>query len=545
MYPKQLPPDCRSNAERKVFYALSDLLPDEYTVFYSVPMYRENQSCGGLADGEIDFLLAHPDSGLLVMEVKGGGIEHETETQQWFSTDYAGERHLIKNPFEQAKGYKYLLRDDLRRSRLTRNETYPMAHAVWFPDVNLRNQSLGLSVQIGKITLDASALPAAATVIPDLFQSLFKENSHSIPGDAGLKAIVDYLAPHWVFTPTLSAKFHDENREIAEATKGQYRVLSLLSHVSRALIAGCAGSGKTLLALEKAHRIAYTGDKVLLLCYNKKLAEWLQSQAVDGITVHHFHGFCTHMCHEAGHAVPSPDPQSDSSSFFEYELPEALMDALAETDQRFDAVIVDEGQDFLSSWWIPIQETLAEPVNGIFYIFFDDNQSIYITRQRFPFSGPLFTLLENCRNTQRIHQEVCRYYRGQEDIKCLGPEGRPMEIIGGNCVLTSLRNVVKHLIHEEELNPADIVILSPLGQRHSRIKEGYKIGNIFLSWNDTGANLSVHCSTIHGFKGLESPVIILCELEKAHAAKRKELLYVGMSRARNHLIVVQVSEEDV
>lgn len=539
MYPRQLPPDCRSNAERKVFCALRDLVPDDYTAFYSTPMYRKSQSHGGLGDGEIDFLLAHPDHGLVVVEVKGGGIAHEAATQQWFSTDFSGERHCIKDPFEQAKGYKYLLRDDLRSCPLTRKFRYPLAHAVWFPDVDLTRGKLGLSVQIEKIVLDSCALDAAEIAIPDLFHNGFGEKPQDIPGGAGLNAIVDYLAPHWAFAPTLSAKFHDENREISEATKGQYRVLSLLSRLPRALVTGCAGSGKTVLALEKAHRVAASGGKVLILCFNKKLAKWLQRQTVQGVVAHHFHGFCAQLCREVGHAVPSPDPQSDSSSFFEHELPEALMDALAETEQRFDAVLVDEGQDFVSSWWIPIQEALADPVNGTFYIFFDDNQSIYTTNQELPFSTPLFPLSENCRNTQSIHKKVSRYYIGQDDIKCLGPEGRPTETIPAEGVLATLQNTVKRLVHQEGLNPSDIVVLSPVGQQRSEIQEGYTIGNINLSWVDAGSNRTVHCSTIHGFKGLESPVIILCELERVHAEKRNELLYIGMSRARNHLILIQ------
>ena len=540
MYPRRLPADCRSNAERKVFCALRDLVPDDYTVFYSVPMYRESQSRGGLGDGEIDFLLAHPDQGLVVVEVKGGGITHETATRQWFSTDFSGERHPIKDPIEQAKSYKYLLRDDLRSCRLTGKFRYPLAHAVWFPDIDLKGRKLGFSTQIEKIILDAYALDNAGIAVPELCQNVFGENPPDTPpGGAGINALVGYLTPNWAFTPTLSARLHDENREISEATKGQYRVLSLLSRMSRALISGCAGSGKTLLALEKAHRIADSGGKVLLLCFNKKLAEWLQRQTVEGVVVNHFHGFCTQICREVGHAVPSPDPQSETSSYFEYELPEALMDALAETNQRFDAVLVDEGQDFLSSWWVPIREALADPIEGTFYIFFDDNQSIYTAKREFPFLAPLFPLSENCRNTQSIHGEVSRYYRGQEEIRCLGPDGRPMEIIASEGLLATLQKIVKRLVYQEGLSPSDIVVLSPVGQQRSQIQEGYTIGNLNLSWGSAGSHQTLHCSTIHGFKGLESPVIILCELERAHPEKRNELLYVAISRARNHLILVQ------
>ena len=543
MYPRKLLAGTQSNAERKVFGALRDLLSDEYTVFHSVPMYRQLQTTGGIGDGEIDFLLAHPKKGLLVVEVKGGGILHEASGKEWYTTDFSGDRHRIRDPFEQAKDYKYLLRDDLRACQLTRRFEYPIAHAVWFPDVDLLGRRLGLSVQIERITLDARALDAAGSAIPGLFTSALGDSSKEAPGAAGLTALVGYLAPHWEFSPTLAAKIHDENREIAEATKSQYGVLSLLSRVPRALVSGCAGSGKTILALEKAHRLAANGARVLLLCFNKKLAAWLRTQAIQRVEAHHFHGFCVHLCHEVGLATPTPDPHGDTSAFFKFELPDALMDALTQTERRYDAVIVDEAQDFLPSWWVPVQETLVDPANGTFYIFFDDNQAIYVKRPEFPFPGPLLSLTENCRNTQRIHREVAKYYGGADAVTCLGPEGRPLEILRADDVVRAVETVVKRLVHEEGLRASDITLLSPLGPSRSIIQEGQRIGNLHLSWGELGSGDTVHCSTIHAFKGLESPVILLCELDQVHVASRNELLYVGLSRARNHLVVVETDSK--
>ena len=218
------------------------------------------------------------------------------------------------------------------------------------------------------------------------------------------------------------------------------------------------------------------------------------------------------------------------------------MDALEQTEERYEAVIVDEGQDFLPSWWIPVQESLVDPENGTFYIFFDDNQSVYTKSPGFPFPDPVFQLDENCRNTQHIHREVSKHYRGEADITCLGPEGRPPDTVSTDNVSHGVQVTVKRLVHEEGLSPRDIILLSPLGSQRSQIGEGQRIGNLRLSWKELGQRDIVYCSTIHAFKGLESPVIILCELDHTHAAKRNELLYVGVSRARNHLIVISGRE---
>lgn len=109
MYPDSPLKGIRSNAERNVFYALKDLLPENYAVFHSVPIYRESDTRGGLLDGEADFIIACPDKGLLVIEVKGGGISFNGNTGKWMTIDANNDLHEIKDPFEQSKSYKYAL----------------------------------------------------------------------------------------------------------------------------------------------------------------------------------------------------------------------------------------------------------------------------------------------------------------------------------------------------------------------------------------------------------------------------------------------------
>jgi len=540
-YPDKPLKGTRSNAERKVFYALRDLLPDDYTIFHSVPIYRHSDTTGGILDCEADFIISNPGKGLLIIEVKGGGISFDSNQGSWISTDANHNQYNINNPFEQAKKCKYALLDDLRRCRLTRNFSYPLGHAAWFPDVDLGSSNLGLSSHIGKLTLDANALVNAAERIPQLFTDSLGTQNRPPPGSAGIEALVKYLAPNWQIEVTLSALLLQEEREIAEATKDQYRVISLLEKVTRALVSGCAGSGKTILALEKARRLAKTGARVLVLCFNKNLAAWMCScmSNCDFVDVFHFHGLCAHLCKEAGLPIPQPDPKS-TDSYFLYELPEALIDALGIIDNRYDALIVDEGQDFSPTWWIAVQELLASPEDDVFYIFFDDNQKLYNRDSEFPFSGPLFNLTENCRNTKAIHDAVMIHYNGEYSPTALGPKGREPEIVKAtnkSDVLEVLQGVLKHLVHEQNVSPKHITVLSPLNANNSFLEEGLRIGHLILSWRDNGDN-NIRCSTIHSFKGLESPIVVVVESDKAHSNSRDELLYVAFSRAKSHLVIV-------
>ena len=56
-------------------------------------------------------------------------------------------------------------------------------------------------------------------------------------------------------------------------------------------------------------------------------------------------------------------------------------------DRLFDPIIVDEAQDFEDTWWIPLPDLLKEPDNGVFYVFFDDNQRIYTQISNGPTGG--------------------------------------------------------------------------------------------------------------------------------------------------------------
>ena len=396
----------KSNAERKVFYSLKDLLSDEYTILHSVPVYRRSSKGSRLVDGELDFLLIHPDKGFIVIEVKGGGILRDSFTGQWKSVGADGQEHNIKDPYEQGKEYSFAILGDLKKQNTTLSFNYPVSHAAWFPDINVKGRDLGISVELSGITLDKNDLGKTATSIPSLFKTCLGDKNNLTPGIMGVKALCDYLAPSWEIRISLSSVIKAEQKIVYEATRSQYRILSLLQRHNRALICGAAGTGKTFIALEKAKRIIESneGKKVLLVCFNVRLSEKLKELVnfTSNIDVFHFHGLCVAMCQKSNIPIPQPDPIGPPETYFKHELPEALLDALCQVDDRYDALIVDEGQDFDSSWWMPLSETLKNPNDDIFYIFYDDNQMLYNRNINFPIHKDSFFLHENCRNTKQL-----------------------------------------------------------------------------------------------------------------------------------------------
>src|SRR5258708_1905834 len=102
MYPSTLDPQTKSGAEARLYNVLRDQLGPDYHVFYSVRWHGIDRKRNPY-DGEADFIIAHPRDGILVIEVKGGGIRYDPLTKKWFSRNYQGNEFEIRNPVDQAK----------------------------------------------------------------------------------------------------------------------------------------------------------------------------------------------------------------------------------------------------------------------------------------------------------------------------------------------------------------------------------------------------------------------------------------------------------
>jgi superfamily I DNA/RNA helicase len=218
-----------------------------------------------------------------------------------------------------------------------------------------------------------------------------------------------------------------------------------------------------------------------------------------------------------------------------------MMQAVDRLGAQYDAVVVDEGQDFHDNWWGPLQCMLRDEKQGIFYVFFDDNQNIYRVAQHVPLQLAPFPLTRNCRSTQHIHAQVMQFYRSDVSPIAIGPQGRPVEKYR-YADATELKRLLRQLLHrltiEEEVPAWDIVLLTPKGRQRSQLWSMGYLGNYSLTDEWTGTSGEVYCTTVHKFKGLESPVVILTEIDEADCKDLATVLYVGCSRARNHLVLL-------
>jgi superfamily I DNA/RNA helicase len=533
MFPDRLPDDVKSPAERLLYKEFEKQLSDDFAVFHEVS-WQVDALGNGAQDGEIDFVIACPQLGILVLEVKGGQICCNGTTGKWFSNNKS-----IKDPFKQACNNKYNMLGWLKEFDYWHQRWIPIGHAVALPDVEVNGWLPPHAPH--KIILDHTQLKNLSGWVTDVLDYYRHQDKCQGEFDAiSIKELENCISPSIDLKPLLGSTIEQEKQELIRLTEQQFRLLDFLGRRRRVAISGCAGSGKTLLAVEKACRLNEQGFSVLLTCFNKGLAESLKKAIgkKKNLHVYNFHALCNMLAIKAGFDLnPYQKYEYDKNLLFNEIYPKLLEDAANKLNWRVDAVIVDEGQDLGEKSWQALKSLLNDPEDGIFYYFYDDNQNIFDHHWKPPLEEAPFTLTENWRNTKQIHSYVLQFYKGQNSTIALGAEGYPVEI-QDYTTNSQLKNLLSGLLHrlvvKEKVAAKDIVILTT---RKMPLLENKLIGDFLVKAKPDYKNKEIECHTIHHFKGLERPVVILIETDLRSVSYLKNLLYVGASRARQHLII--------
>jgi hypothetical protein len=524
-----------SVAERRLYEGFLEQLDGSYVVYHSVDWVIAGRD--GPDEGEADFVIAHPELGVLVLEAKGGRLGYDPSTRRWTQTGRSGTHELDEDPFRQAKDAMHSLVRILEgRSGWDRwRPSYGFGLAV--PDGRYeRAAHPGAPVEV---VLDRDDLPRLSEAVPRVMRYWLRGGRRF--GAEGMDALAEALGFRVEVRVPLKLRFDEEDRKIVELTQDQAWVLAFVVRRRRAAVTGPAGSGKTLLAISVARRLATAGHRVLLTCFNRRLGDHLRDsvKGVDRVEVAHFHQLCAQLGVVAGVHLPAERELGPDSPYFEHTLPEALAEAAARLGPRFDAIVVDEGQDIREWWWPALLSLHTDPDDGLLYVFADDHQNLYGGALPIAEEDRVGPIAGNLRNTRQIGEFVSIFYQGPSEPVARGPDGEPVQILGyddDEDLAHLLGVVLTNLVQEEAVPLEDIAVLTPSGSDKSRLRALGSIDGFRLSEKvEPGTVLA---TSVHGFKGLERPVVILAELGDKHVEDLNRYLYVGGSRARNLLIVL-------
>ena len=550
LFPTLTPAEIQNPGERTVARALVEHLPNRVEVFHGFN-WLTRSSAGTIQEGECDFVLLDANHGLLFVEVKGGSLLFDG--RQWVRIVRGEERLLNKDPFSQAQRGMYDIVDLVKDQFGRAGENLPFTYgfAVAFPDCRFDGQ-VPPSIQ-RELILDAARLRQVEDSVRRIFRS-FNRPAHRALTDRNVESVRAALFPKYRLIPVMWRKIEDQEERLQRMTDDQQRILDILANQTTAAIQGVAGSGKTILALAKAQAIARAGARTLFLCYNRPLKDWLRNAVPesfgDSLVIENYHGLTDVLCKEAG--VPLWEMGDTNSREFWNDLaPEALMQAceLLGPAHKFDAVVVDEGQDFRELWWASLESVFRDPDDkGCYYVFYDPNQNLYVERSSLPPElGAPYELPENCRNTVRI-AEHCASLVGQETRSRDGaPVGDEPEVVRVRTLADAFREAgrrVRNLCMPNlgGLRFSQVAVLAP-GFSSDDWPDQFGTIPATQSFEEWGEDKGVLIASWHRFKGLEADAIVTIETPVRDDARERVNRYVARSRAKHLLTVIEVEQD--
>ena len=518
MIPSQ-PLDTQSRAELRVFDQLRACFSgaDQHGWFamhsLNLPQHEYKRF------GEIDFVVCGPD-GLFVLEVKGGEVSCRDGT--WETRNrYGSVERLKESPFRQAEGALHGLRKKLPAELAN---AFVLGYAAVMPDVG----SLPESSEWDRAVL------ADARNFRQFEQWLKKLISHWRNKDRGaskanpekLRRLQQFLRPEFEAVMPLHASAHAIEARVAQLTEDQMRYIDVVEANDRVICSGGAGTGKTMLALELAKRWNAVGMKVALTCHSPWLKAYLEKAAPPGVTV------------------------SLTSS--------ASVTAKRAGIEKFDALIVDEGQDVLSMDALERLDSILRGGldNGRWSFFHDANNQSGLCGEYRPdayeylagLAAARIPLKTNCRNSLPILERVQTALDADVGTSAVGdgPAVREIKVTSREDAAVALHQELLKLINEEGFSPSDIVILSPMAYSQScaslmQEHAGVRI-SVLDAYSPRGTNnRDIGFAQIESFKGLESSVVWLVDMSAPRLeSPLRSSHYVGMTRARALLGMIHV-----
>ena len=549
MIPFNPSPYTNSSAERMLFRTLR-LMPGtgSWTVLHSVNIANHVSQ----SQGEADFIVVIPDEGIYVLEVKGGGVSRIDG--KWVSRDRYGINNPIKNPIEEANNAMYSIKNHVKNeTSLYDLRSTLFGFGVVFPNITYHGKVKNIEIADEEVAdIDDVMTPENMKEYLLRLAAYWKNQAkynYNLPTVKQCESIVNLIRPNIDGTVSLKSLIHNTENQIIELTKEQQVIFDSGDENDKLVIRGCAGSGKTILAINIANTKVEQGERVGLFCYNRKLAEYLKSHTNLGesFVCDSFTEYMESVVEKAGKQTDKDLTEKDK--YYEETLPELFREAFKELKMEpFDMLILDEAQDLITDKYLEAMDTVlkgglkegnwrffmdAERQN-IFRHNVDENDVLNLIKKHAGYYSKS-RLDKNCRNSEAILEKINQVFGTMTERAIKFDRGAEVSVKSYRTTDQAdiLESVLKKLF-DEGIEEKQIVILSPVIYSHSvasRITE-------FPITTNPDEHGKVLFSTIQGYKGLESEVVILTDIDELSKENYKRNLYVGMTRAKSVLFIL-------
>lgn len=497
------------------FYNICQQLPSHIFVLYSVTWVAQLSQNRPASDGEVDFVLIGPDIGIVVIEVKGGGIGRDEDG--WYSVNRYGVRKRINDPIKQAIHGKYNLIRFIKNDQRFSRKYLPAAHMICFP--NIRKADLPKLPDLpSEIAITSEDFDSLIDRLHVGVQFFYPDNKFPSLTHDDCSNIADILKPDFEMPSRWATIAKLQEAIFENLTDEQKGVLSAFDGNRFIAVTGPAGSGKTVVVIRWALDHGLKGKSILVLVPNRLLRNYY-AEMLKNVS------------------------RYQVLSYLSGEQCKLL------NSTNYDIVIVDEAQDMPIELWDLIEKMANCCSHLKLIVIYDSNQKI-LSKNSFYLPDNLAEVrLRNViRNTRQIAKMSSLFYQNDEvEFKCVGPEGpNVVEIPISNRleIPVKVSEYILALVNKEGFSFRDIVVLfglrggTLLRQRIHQNQEVEYRGQTF--W-ETGNEDAVAVMSVKKFRGLESPIVILTEVDELLDYQLLEACYVGISRAKYHLVIVGLS----
>jgi hypothetical protein len=522
-------------AELRTLGALRAGLSSTYTVFHSVHWARD--AAYRTAFGEADFVIVNQSGDVVIIEQKSGALH---ETADGLIKQYSDGR---KNVASQIHRTLDGLRDQFKRQS---GRDISLDYLIYCPDYRLRD--------LNAVGLNASRIVDArdALRLVDRITSILPQG---VPTDHG-KRVQRFFENSFHLVPDIHAHVVAAERAMTRLSGGLADTLSAIEMTPlRLRVRGTAGCGKSVLATKFAEGAATAGKRVLLVCFNRPLAERIKINVPRGVYVDTFYGLMDRFLISCGHKLPYErigDPK------FWQDIQERVIGETIGPEWKFDALIVDEGQDF-EPQWCEILRLFLKTDADILWLE-DPDQAIRLDKANDSASEPAYKSLAShfvgfrARANYRSPETIARYIQrvlpfdflpsnplpglgvGAVTYKAPEDQSKRVAAIVTNLVRTGFRH-------------SEIVILSMRGLARATFAHEKRIGSFTLSrptgeydllGNQMFENGQLRFDTVYRFKGQQAPAIVLTDLDpnQDRLDHAERLLFTAMTRATLRLELV-------
>jgi hypothetical protein len=527
-----------NRTEQFVFELIRDETPPGWVALHHVGLPQHPSK----PIAEIDFIVIG-EPGIFCLEVKGGAVSRRDGV--WF----AGSRELKESPFTQVGSAAAAL-----RAVTPAIHPYLFGWGCVFPHCRFDAQGPEMS---GELVYDEAIADGGFTAyieaLGDHWQGRYRHSARLRRND--IAKVAHALRGDFSVVESVMPAVRAARSRLVSYTDSQARAIEGLSQEPQVIIRGGAGTGKTLLAVQEAVRLAEAGQRTLFTCFTKAVAAHVEhSVRRPGLRVAHVDSLISNLIRAGGTGDQIPDDIDDTERFELYR-PLAALEAVARLGdaERFDAIVVDEGQDLITQPRLDVLSALVRGgfVDGCWRVFWDPLQALFFSGGdanldllRASGATPVnFALTVNCRNTREIADRVEDLSQVEmEEVAFVdGPQPSDAEWHDERAQIKRVAAVL-HGWLERGLTPDSIVVLSP---RRFESSVASNVAGLGASIRDMSGRRpepdpgTIPFSTIHAYKGLESEAALLVDVDDIDSDRMRSLLYVGASRARTILGVAR------